>query len=49
MRRCLGIDPYTYLPDVLTRLPSMTNCQVKHVTPGVWAKTSRSSATATAA
>jgi hypothetical protein len=47
--RCRGIDPYAYLRDVLTRLPSMTNWQVKHVTPEAWAKTSRSSATATVA
>jgi transposase len=32
------IDPYTYLRDVLTRLPSMTNWQVKDVTPVAWAK-----------
>ena len=44
-----GIDPYAYLRDVLTRLPSMTNWQIKHVTPEAWAKTSRSSSTATAA
>ena len=31
--RCRGIDPYAYLRDVLTRLPSMTNWQIKHVTP----------------
>ncbi len=47
--RCRGIDPHAYLRDVLTRLPSMTNWQVKHVTPEAWAKASRSSATATAA
>ena len=47
--RCRGIDPYAYLRDVLTRLPSMTNWQIKHVTPEAWAKTSRSSSTATAA
>ena len=46
--RCRGIDPYAYLRDVLTRLPSMTNWQIKHVTPEAWAKTSRSSPTATA-
>jgi hypothetical protein len=40
--------PYAYLHDVLTRLPSMTNWQVKHVTPEAWAKASRFSATATA-
>ena len=47
--RCRRIDPYAYLCDVLTRLPSMTNWQVKHITPEAWAKTLRSSATATAA
>ena len=47
--RCRGIDPYVYLRDVLTRLPSMTNWQVKDITPEAWEKTSRSSATATAA
>jgi conflict system STAND superfamily ATPase/transposase IS66 family protein/transposase IS66-like protein/WD40 domain-containing protein len=31
--RVRGIDPYAYLRDVLTRLPSMTNWQVKQVTP----------------
>lgn len=33
-----GIDPYAYLKDVLTRLPTMTNHQVHEVTPAVWAK-----------
>jgi transposase len=47
--RCRGIDPHAYLHDVLTRLPSMTNWQVKHVTPEAWAKASRSPANATAA
>jgi transposase len=47
--RCRSIDPYAYLRDVLARLPSMTNWQVKHVTPEAWAKASRSPATATAA
>jgi hypothetical protein len=41
--RCRGIDPHPYLRDVL---PSMTNWQVKHITPEAWAKASRSSATA---
>ena len=36
-----GIDSYAYLRDVLTKLPSMTNWQIKHVTPEAWAKTSR--------
>ena len=47
--RCRGIDPYAYLRDVLTRLPSMTNWQIKHVTPAAWAKSSRSSPTTKAA
>jgi transposase len=33
-----GIDPLEYLRDVLTRLPSMTNWQIKDVTPEAWAK-----------
>ena len=33
-----GIDPYTYLKDVLTRLPNMTNRQIPDVTPAAWAK-----------
>ena len=33
-----GIDPYTYLRDVLTRLPHMTNRQVPEVIPSAWGK-----------
>lgn len=33
-----GIDPYSYLRDVLSRLPDMTNRQVPQVTPVAWAK-----------
>ena len=33
-----GLDPYSYLRDVLTRLPDMTNWQVPEVTPAAWAK-----------
>lgn len=33
-----GIDPFAYLRDVFTRLPSMTNWQVKELTPQAWAK-----------
>ncbi len=33
-----GIDPYTYLRDVLTRLPYMTNWQIPEVTPQAWAR-----------
>jgi transposase len=36
-----GIDPYTYLKDVLTRLPTMTNHQIPEVTPEAWAKARR--------
>jgi transposase len=31
-----GLDPYSYLKDVLTRLPRMTNHQVPEVTPRAW-------------
>jgi hypothetical protein len=31
-----GIDPYAYLRDVLTRLPSLTNWQIKDITPEAW-------------
>ena len=33
------IDPQTYLREVLTRLPTLTNKQIKDVTPEAWAKT----------
>lgn len=33
-----GLDPHAYLHDVLTRLPKMTNWQIKDVTPEAWAK-----------
>jgi len=33
-----GLDPYAYLKDVLTRLPTMTNHQISEVTPQAWAK-----------
>jgi len=29
--------PYTYLRDVLTRLPAMTNRQIKDIVPKAWA------------
>jgi transposase len=35
------IEPYTYLRDVLTRLPTMTNRQIKDVVPKAWAIASR--------
>jgi transposase len=43
-----GIDPYTYLRDVLTRLPHMTNRQIPEVTPQAWAKARRTTAPAKA-
>lgn len=33
-----GIDPFAYLSEVFTRLPSMTNWQVPEITPAAWAK-----------
>jgi len=33
-----GLDPFAYLREVFTRLPSMTNWQVKQLTPEAWAK-----------
>jgi transposase len=35
------IESYTYLRDVLTRLPTMTNRQIKDVVPKAWAIASR--------
>jgi transposase len=39
-----GIDPYTYLRDVLKRLPNLTNWQIHQVTPEAWAKARRAPA-----
>lgn len=36
--RSRGIDPQSYLRDVLTRLPTLTNRQIDEVTPAAWAK-----------
>jgi len=33
-----GVEPYTYLKDVLSRLPSMTNWQIAEITPAAWAR-----------
>ena len=33
-----GLDPYTYLREVLTSLPHMTNRQIPEVTPHAWSK-----------
>jgi transposase len=36
-----GIDPAAYLLDILNRLPSSTNWQIKDLTPEAWAKAQR--------
>lgn len=33
-----GVEPYAYLRDILTRLPTLTNWQIKDITPQAWAK-----------
>jgi len=33
-----GIDPFTYLRDLFSRLPTATNWQVKALTPSAWAR-----------
>ena len=33
-----GLDPYAYLKDVLTRLPTLTNHQAPEITPANWGK-----------
>ncbi|NJN05528.1 MAG: IS66 family transposase [Rhodobacteraceae bacterium] len=38
-----GVEPYAYLKDVLTRLPSMTNHQIPTITPKAWAAARRES------
>jgi transposase len=39
-----GIDPYAYLRDILTRLPSATNWQIKDLTPEAWARSTHQQA-----
>ncbi|HEX7860806.1 MAG TPA: transposase [Verrucomicrobiae bacterium] len=41
-----NIDPYTYLRDILTRLPHLTNHQITEVTPAAWAKAQQKSSNA---
>jgi len=36
-----GLNPYQYLRDALSRLPSMTNHQIPEVIPANWGKTQR--------
>jgi transposase len=33
-----GLDPYAYLRDILTRLPSATNWQIPNLTPEAWSR-----------
>ena len=40
--RMHGVEPYTYLKDVLERLPTMTNQQVAQLTPLNWKKSRQS-------
>jgi hypothetical protein len=42
--RRLNMDPYAYLRDLLTRLPHMTNRQIKDVTPRAWAQAQKNTA-----
>jgi hypothetical protein len=47
--RRLGINPFAYLRDVFTWLPSMTNWKVKDITPEAWAKAQAAAALKAAA
>jgi transposase len=39
-----GADPYAYLLDLFTRLPSMTNRQINEMTPAAWAARTKQAA-----
>jgi hypothetical protein len=39
-----GMEPYAYLRDLLTRLPTLTNWQIKEVTPQAWVKATAAAA-----
>lgn len=41
-----SIDPYGYLRDILTRLPTLKNTQISEVTPEAWARASKKPAAA---
>jgi transposase len=36
-----SIDPYAYLKDILTRLPTLKNTQIAEITPGALAKATK--------
>jgi len=38
-----SIDPYAYLHDIFTRLPTLKNTQIPEVTPAAWAKAAKKS------
>ena len=38
-----GLNPYQYLREVLSRMPTMTNHQIPEVIPATWAKIQRAS------
>ena len=38
-----GVEAYAYLRDVLSRLPQLTNWQIKDITPKAWAKSKSAS------
>lgn len=42
------LDPYTYLRDILTKLPTLTNWQIKDVSPDAYAKALRATRLRTA-
>jgi transposase len=39
--RLCGVDPHAYLQDLFTRLPAVTNQQIKDLTPSAWSKQQR--------
>jgi transposase len=44
-----GVEAYSYLRDVLTRLPPMTNRQIKDIVAQAWAAAEKAAATRKAA
>ncbi len=42
--RRLEVDAYAYLKELFTRLPTMTNHQIKEITPIAWAKAQQDAA-----
>jgi len=37
-------SPYTYMHDILSRLPSLTNRQIKDIVPKAWAEATKNAA-----